>query len=379
MGKSSGRAGRVLLCVHSASKGGAERMAVAEAELLERDRELVVSVPDGPLRADFESHGRLVAGVASIPLWGASPRRWAACLVRTALDALRLARELRRSDIDVVLTNSSVLLAPVLAARLAGRPVVVHVRESVESRLAGAVFTIHRWLASTVVVVDRDSERWFGAGRKRGARIAMIHDGVELADRAVPARRPFGATLRLCLVGALDVLKGQDLAVEALGALGREGMSAELTLVGREIDPAWAEGVRARARALGVEGRVRFAGELPDISGELSRADVLIAPSRAERTPLSIMEAMVEGIPVVAASVGGVPELVLDRRTGWLIPPEDPDALALALLEVARDPAHALTVARGARAHLEAEFSLARTLDGVRGEVDRLLERRAAA
>lgn len=374
----SGRAARVLLCAHSASQGGAERMAIAEAELLARDHEVVISVPDGPLRPELAAHGRLVDGVASVPLWGASPRRWVGCLARTARDALRLARELRRGDIDVVLTNSAVLLAPVLAARLAGRPVVVHVRESVESKLTGTVFAIHRWLASTVVVVDRESERRFGAGRGRGARIAMIHDGIELPDRPARARLPCDTTLRLCLVGAIEARKGQDLAVEALGRLRQDGMTADLTLVGREIDPAWAEGVRARARALGVDGRVRFAGELPDIGGELGRTDVLIVPSRAERTPLSIMEAMLEGIPVVATSVGGVPELVLDRRTGWLIPPEDPDALAVALREVARDPAYALTVARGARAHLEAEFSLARTLEGVRAEVDRLLERGAA-
>jgi len=362
--------------MHGASAGGAERMAIAEAAVLAETHDVVVSAPQGPLRAELAPYGEIVRGAANLPLWGGSPRRWAASTARTLLDAVHLARAIRRLDADVVLTNSSVLMAPVLAARLTRRPVVVHVRESIESKLTGPVFELHRRLATTVIVIDGEHERRFS--RKRGgARVATIHDGIELAPPRAPGLRRLHDPLRLCLVGGVAPRKGQDLAVEAVGSLARAGIAAELTLVGREIDAPFAARVRERAAALGVAERVRSTGELPSVAGELARADVLVVPSRAERTPLAIMEAMAEGIPVVATDVGGVAELVLDRETGWLIPPGDASALAAALTEIAADPTRALEIAARARAHVAAEFSLAGTLAGVCDEVDRLIAGRA--
>ncbi len=362
--------------MHGADAGGAERMAIAEAGVLAETHDVVVSAPPGPLRAELAPYGEIVGGAANLPLWGGSPRRWVASAVRTLLDAVRLARAIRRLDVDVVLTNSSVLVAPVLAARLTRRPVVVHVRESVESRLTGPVFELHRRLATTVIVIDREHERRFTRA-SGGARVATIHDGIELAPPRAPELRRLHDPLRLCLIGGVAPRKGQDLAVETLGSLARAGVAAELSVVGREIDAPFAGKLRERARALGVADRLRFTGELPSVAGELARADVLVVPSRAERTPLAIMEAMAEGIPVVATDVGGVAELVLDRETGWLIPPGDPAALTGALTDIAAEPDRALEIAARARAHVAAEFSLAGTLAGVRDEVDRLIAGRA--
>src|SRR5271167_1649630 len=74
---------RILLAVHGAKLGGAERMALLEAEDLKARFELLLAVPDGPLRSRFAAHGELVAGAATLPLWGASTRRWAASWART--------------------------------------------------------------------------------------------------------------------------------------------------------------------------------------------------------------------------------------------------------------------------------------------------------
>jgi hypothetical protein len=103
---------RILLSVHSAARGGAERMALAEAEYLKRYFDRVISVPHGPLRPCFARHGELTGGTASMPLWGDSSRRWVARSVRTLDHAVRLARLMRRRHLDLVLTNSSASLAP---------------------------------------------------------------------------------------------------------------------------------------------------------------------------------------------------------------------------------------------------------------------------
>ena len=377
----TGRAGadrrsRILLSVHSGSVGGAERLALAEAEHLKGSFELVISVPDGPLRPEFARHGRLLDGTTSLPLWGDSARTWLVRLARTFYQSVRLARTIRRNNVDAVITNSSVSLAPVLAARLAGTPVIVHARDVPASRLAPIVFRLEGMLARTVIVISAGLRPYFASGRR--ARVIQIPDGIEIPDldkATPPARRVTGSgrPLRLCLVGGVDRRKGQDTAVEALAELRDGGVEAELDLVGREINPEFATSVRKLARRLGVAGHVTFVGELEDVRGHLREVDIVIAPSRGEWTPLSLMEAMALAKPVVAAGVGGVNDLIEDRVTGLLVPPEDPHRLSSAIAEFATDPESASAVAMSGRRSVAAKFDITGTLLGAESELRRVI------
>jgi glycosyltransferase involved in cell wall biosynthesis len=370
---------RILLAVHSAKLGGAERMALLEAEYLNARFELLLSVPDGPLRARFAEHGELVGWAETLPLWGTSLVRWTRSSIRTLRDALVMAMLIRRRRVELVLTNSSVCLAAVLAARLARVPVVVHARDVPKSRLAPLVMGAHGRLASTVIVIADGltpyfrSEPRFRAGPP--TRIARIPDGISvpaLAQSHQPS--PFGSPLQLCLVGALDPRKGQDVAVAALAQLRQRGIAAKLDLVGRELDEGFAGAVREQAQALGVAGEVSFVGEVSDIGPLLQRADIVIAPSRGEWTPLVLMEALAHGKPVVAARVGGVAEVVHHRESGLLIAPESPSELAEAIVELSEDPAVAVAMAERGHAHVAAEFRVEHTLERVQSEIDRLLD-----
>jgi glycosyltransferase involved in cell wall biosynthesis len=135
-------------------------------------------------------------------------------------------------------------------------------------------------------------------------------------------------------VGRLAREKGIDVLVEAMGALDRGALQrADLAIVGAgPLEPA----LRRRATALGIGGRVLFAGHKghDELPRWLSSFDVLCLPSRREGCPNVVLEALASGRPVVASSVGGVPEL-LRQDNGILVPPEQPidlaDALACAL------------------------------------------------
>jgi glycosyltransferase involved in cell wall biosynthesis len=366
---------RILLVVHSAKAGGAERMALLEAEHLEDRFELFVSVPEGPLRARFAAHGELVDPAATLPLWGDSAWRWVTSSARTLLDAIRMARLIRRRKIELVLTNSSVCLAPVLAARLARVPVVVHARDVPKSRLAPLVFALHGALAHTVVVISGGLAPFFRRGRR--ARIVKIADGIAAPSRpssAVARPRAFHSPLRLCLVGGVDPRKGQDIAVAALAQLRERGVEATLELVGREVDREFATVVRDAAQRLGVAQSVVFVGEVGDAGPHLDRADIAIAPSRGEWTPLVLMEALARGLPVVATRVGGVQEIVSDGESGLLVAPEDSAALAAAILELLADPGAAAQMAQRGRDHVDAEFKVERTLERLQAELDLLLD-----
>ncbi|HEY3758589.1 MAG TPA: glycosyltransferase [Solirubrobacteraceae bacterium] len=363
---------RILLAVHSAKAGGAERMALLEAEHLEDDFELLISVPEGPLRARFGAHGELVDPAATLPLWGASAGRWLRSAARTAIDAVRMAVLIRRRGVELVLTNSSVCLAPVLAARLARVPVVVHARDVPKSRLAPLVFALHGALADTVVVIASGLAPYFTRGRR--ARITRIADGI-VAPQSPPSATPrsLHAPVALCLVGGLDPRKGQDVAVAALAQLRDSGVEATLELVGREVDREFAAAVRDAVQRLDLTERVVFVGEVPDAGPHLERADIAIAPSRGEWTPLVLMEALARGLPVIAARVGGVQEIVSDRESGLLIPPGDPAALAGAVRELLGDPRAALDMARRGREHVDANFKVERTLERLQAELGLLL------
>jgi glycosyltransferase involved in cell wall biosynthesis len=149
-------------------------------------------------------------------------------------------------------------------------------------------------------------------------------------------------------------VKGFDVLVAALRPLADAVSSARLVLIG---DGPQREELRIAARDLGVGGRVLVTGVTSDIAGWLAAADVLAAPSRNEGMGRAIVEAMALGLPVVAAEVGGIPAVVAEGETGWLVPPGDSLALAAALIELARDEPLRIKLGTAAVTRAE-EFSI---------------------
>ena len=107
------------MAVHSPKLAGAQLVALGQARALAGDHDLVTAIGNGPLRPPFVELGPIVRAPTRLPIWGASPARWALEIARAAPDAARLAGIIRGRRIDAVIANSTVLVAPVLAARLA--------------------------------------------------------------------------------------------------------------------------------------------------------------------------------------------------------------------------------------------------------------------
>jgi glycosyltransferase involved in cell wall biosynthesis len=114
------------------------------------------------------------------------------------------------------------------------------------------------------------------------------------------------------------------------------------------------------AASLQLENHVKFLGEIHDIPSLLCRASLFVLPSRTEGISLTILEAMASGLPVVATSVGGNPEVVVHERTGILVPAGDPEALASNLMWIARHPRDGEAMGRAGRERVEACFDCRR-------------------
>jgi len=158
------------------------------------------------------------------------------------------------------------------------------------------------------------------------SRYAVVRNIVAAPGRARPGEKT--PLPRIAAAGALTRLKAYDVLLEALGRLAGRAVPFELCLAGDGAERANLEGLAAR---LGIANRVRFLGEVLDVPAMLATAHLLVHPSRTEGLSNTILEAMAEGLPVVAARVGGNPELIDDGRTGILVPPDAPEALGVAI------------------------------------------------
>jgi glycosyltransferase involved in cell wall biosynthesis len=356
--------GALLVAIHSAAPGGAQAMGLAESERFRGRCRIVAAVPEGPLTASFAEFAEVVSPAPPLPTWPASWARWALQLARSVVDAPRLARVIRRHRVEAVVTSSTVLLAPVLAARLAGVPAIVHAREWPISRSGRAVFALQRRLADVIVAIsDGVAQLLAGPGR---ARLVRIADGIEVPP-GDPRPARFGTPLRMCVVGSLTAVdgKGQHRAVETLAVLRDRGIDATLTIAGPVLDEAYAERVHSTARARDVADRVDFLGPCDDVHALLRDHDLLLFCSRegADVTPLVLMEALSEERPVVAAEVGSAREVVGDGELGEMVPAEDPEAMAEAVARLAADPASARAQAAEGRRHVLRNYDRAAGLE----------------
>jgi glycosyltransferase involved in cell wall biosynthesis len=158
-------------------------------------------------------------------------------------------------------------------------------------------------------------------------KVKLIHCGIESAFHELSSPLVDVTAPRLVSVGRLSAQKGQLLMVEAAHVLARKGLDFELVLVG---DGEMRSQIEALIAAYSLEGKVRLTGALgtKQVREEMLRAQGLMLPSLAEGLPIVIMEAMALRRPVLTTFVGGIPELVLPGKTGWLFPAGSVDALA---------------------------------------------------
>jgi glycosyltransferase involved in cell wall biosynthesis len=342
------------LLVTLAEVGGAQAYVSALLPALVREFQVTVAAyGPGPLR-----EAAAAAGARFVPLRQVrrpiSPWRDLAGLVE-------LVRLLRRERPDILHANSS--KAGVLgriAAALAGVPIrifTVHgwafsAYSGVASRLYRAADRLMRPLTTaTICVSERELARGLEARTCDPERTIVIPNAVDVAQHA-PATHN-GVRPLIVSVGRLAAPKDFSTLVRAL-ALLPPGAAGAL-VVGDGPDRAELE---AEIASLELDERVELAGERHDVPELLARANLFVLSSRSEGLPVSVLEAMAAGLPVVASRVGGIPELVADGETGILVEAGDADELAAAISRLLADPELRRSMGEAGRDRARVSFAL---------------------
>ena len=253
----------------------------------------------------------------------------------------RLAAYIRREQIDVVHThNPLVHHYGVLAARMGGARAVVntvHGTSTLEmQRWAHLLFQLSCHRTTRVVAVCRSvGEACRGILSLPASRSAVIYNGIELEPFLGPPRRRVDGRFIFGTVGRMVPVKDHGCMFQAFARAHAHHAECELHLLG---DGELEQELRALAAKLEILGAVHFHGFSNEVAPFLGGIDCFLLSSRNEGLPMSILEAMAAGLPVVATSVGGVAELVTDAACGWLSPPREPRALAACMIQSMEAP-----------------------------------------
>jgi glycosyltransferase involved in cell wall biosynthesis len=326
----------------------------------------------------FSKHGALVDDLNDRGYRVVQIKRAGLLRVATIREAFALIREL---GISLVHVNSAVPFSKymALAGRLAGVPVVWHIREPVEDKRMDRQRRWIRRLANRIVVLTRQQASFFNAPDKT----TRVFNGVDLVRFRRQTERGeakhtlgyAGDEFLFIQIGSIEHNKGQYRAVQALAQLLAELPHCRLLIVGAVLEPEELNAVEAFvATNPSLKAAVRLYGETADVRPLIWAADCLLLPSLRESFPRTIMESMAAGTPVIASAVGAVEDMVDNGVTGLLVPPDDAGALATAMRAMATtDLAVANSMAANCERAAAQSFSMEAHMAAVTSIYDQLL------
>jgi len=354
---------RILYLHHQPKLGGAERSLLNLFAGLDRKR--FAPMLAGPAAGPFPDAARAL-GVPVRPLEFQSLKNLPALFS----NAWKIARFARAAGVGILHGQTPRTNLPAaLAGRLAGIPAVWHARVLLEAGLSD--WDRRFACLPRAIICNSDAIRARFAGIPHFAeKTVTIRNGVDTAWFAPDAvergaaRRPFGISANCFVYGCfdrLDPVKNHEVILRAFRTVHAAHPGTCLLIVGAAfINP---DGRRAElehlAADLGLGTDARFAGFMDDVRAGMAACDAIVQASRSEGCSRAICEALAMGRPVIAARVGGNPELVTDGENGLLFPDNDAAALAAALDRLLTEPGLAARLGAAARERALKELSLA--------------------
>jgi len=342
---------KIAQLVNTLEFGGTERLVCDLAlGLKARGHELTVVClrTTGPLAGGLEKAGIEVAalGKSEGPSFGT---------VRT------FRRLLRARGVEVVHSHNPLVHHYAVAARSSVTRVIVNTIHGIDNlaRQPGAkerLYSLMCRFSERIVAVCPMAYRVFhDGGVIPKSRLMVINNGIPLAPYVRLAPRTADGEFRFGIVGRLVPVKDHASLITAFGKVAAQMPQARLEILG---DGPLRAALEAQSTSLGLAARVRFHGFSDQVAEFFGSIDAAVLCSKSEGLPLSVLEAMASGLPIVGTSVGGIPDLVNEGRCGWLCAPTDPQSLANALLAAAQTTApERVAMGERGRAHAQSAYS----------------------
>jgi glycosyltransferase involved in cell wall biosynthesis len=207
-----------------------------------------------------------------------------------------------------------------------------HVAYRFMSRIPDRVFAVSEEVRQHCVAVDRI----------KPSLVETIYNGIDVAEwhtATTPPKLP--GTFVVATVGNIRRVKGHDVFIKAAASVVAQFPRVSFNIAGDVLEPEYFEELQTLIRDLNLSDHFHFVGGVANLREYLSTADIFVLPSRSEGFSNAIVEAMAASLPVIATNVGGNAEAVTDGVSGFVVPSEDPAALAAAIARMLSDPSKA--------------------------------------
>lgn len=282
----------------------------------------------------------------------------------------RLWKFLHKQKFEVIETfthDSSMVALPI--AWLARVPVRIATHHGVIEGVSRRREWIHSWLvnhniAHKLVAV---SKKMYHASLREGIRperIVTILNGIRplpIENRSrLQLRKEAGVDVNvpmLVSIGRLVYAKAHEVIIASMPAVLREFPNVKLEICG---DGVLRADLQSQIERLGLSNSIKLPGQTDDVARHLSAADIFILSSRSEGLPIALLEAMSAGLPCIATQVEGVDEVLVEGVHGLIVPVENPEALAQAILQLLRDPSARGRMGAAARLHVNKFYTVDR-------------------
>jgi glycosyltransferase involved in cell wall biosynthesis len=281
------------------------------------------------------------------------------------------------SRIALVHTNS--LKADLIggaAARMARLPLIWHVRDRIVSdylpaKVAVVFRSLCRVMPQRVIAISQAVRQTLGDN----SRVRVVYDGTPLPAELSGTHHERQNVVGL--VGRITPWKGQDIFLRAAAIVRRRFPQAKFQVIGAALfgERDYEQKLHQMVDSEGIADAVEFTGFRPDVADLIGRLDVLVHASKTgEPFGQVIIEGMAAGKPIIATRGGAVPEIVVEGKTGLIVPMGDAMKMADAIITLLSDPAEAAAMGRAGRERVAQHFTIERTAQGVQQIYDELLE-----
>ena len=382
---------RVLFVSHSSNFHGAEQSLLTILERLNSsifDPVVLLPYSAGLLFDKIKSLG-IKTYVLNAPWWISSHER--PQLIQNLFDDILRSEDIvqiiKEKKIDIVYTNTVVIVGGAIAAMLTGVPHVWHVREILKDHVLKAPFELETVFAlvgqlSERIIANSSATAEQFTGLMPESKLRVIHNGVDPTIFSLGKGRNW---LRgklsldpdhalLAIIGTISESKGHDTLIKAMNIVRDRGVKATLLIIGQATNLNYKRSIKKQIALYKLKDRVRFLGVRQDIDDILPQLDIVVVAATAEPFGRTTIEAMAAGKPVVATNSGASPEIVINGETGSLVPPGDPEGIAGAIIKIIADPEKGKEMGRLGRIRVCDYFSVEKYVSSVEAELLSLCE-----